>query len=443
MKIAMYKVLLMFVGMLISWQVYSQQASDTIPGTFTLEQCISYTLKNGAVVQQAQIDASIAERDVRIGLSSWLPQVSAQYAAVHNIRRQTSVFGDQVITIGTKYNSNILFQATQTLYSNDVFLASRAARYTRMQAAQNTESSKIDAVVEVSKAFYDILFTREQLRILNENILRQEKQYKDAYSRYESGLVDKTDYQRASISLANTRSSRKRTYESTHAKFAYLKQLMGIAPEKELTLQYDSATLMSEGILIDTTQTPSYVSRIEYKQLQTQMQLLHLNTNYYKLGFLPTLSAYINYNPLFFNNSLPDLYNRAYPTSALGIQASIPLFTGTKRLQNVKRARLQEDRLEVQMENTQRAIYTEYQTALANYKSDYNEWQVLKQNAEIAQEVYNTIKLQYDEGIKAYVDLIVAETDLQTAQLNYYNALFQVLSSKLDYEKALGIINVN
>jgi outer membrane protein TolC len=200
---------------------------------------------------------------------------------------------------------------------------------------------------------------------------------------------------------------------------------------------------MNEGLLIDTTQTPSYVSRVEYKQLQTQMQLLHLNTNYYKIGFLPTLSAYINYNPLFFNNSLSELYNKAYPTSAVGVQATIPIFTGTKRIQNVKRAQLREERLQVQMEDTQRTIYTEYQTALANYKSDYNEWQVLRQNAVIAEEVYNTIKLQYDEGIKAYVDLVVAETDLQTAQLNYYNALFQVLSSKLDYEKALGIINVN
>ncbi|SKC86131.1 Outer membrane protein TolC [Ohtaekwangia koreensis] len=443
MKMAKYRVLSILMWSLLTIQVYGQNSSDTIPGTFTLEQCIAYALQNTPSVRQAQLDESIAERDVRIGLSSWLPQISAQYAAAHNIRRQSTVFGDQVITVGTKYTSNILMQANQTLYSNDVLLASRAAKYSRLQAEQNTTSFKIEAVVETSKAFYDILFTKEQLRILDENIVRQEKQYKDAFNRYQAGLTDKTDYQRASISLANTKSSKKRTLESTHAKLAYIKQLMGLPPEKDVTLSYDSATLMNEGLLIDTTQTPSYVSRVEYKQLQTQMQLLHLNTNYYKIGFLPTLSAYINYNPLFFNNSLSELYNKAYPTSAVGVQATIPIFTGTKRIQNVKRAQLREERLQVQMEDTQRAIYTEYQTALANYKSDYNEWQVLRQNAVIAEEVYNTIKLQYDEGIKAYVDLIVAETDLQTAQLNYYNALFQVLSSKLDYEKALGIINVN
>ena len=66
----------------------------------------------------------------------------------------------------------------------------------------------------------------------------------------------------------------------------------------------------------------------------------------------------------------------------------------------------------------------------------------LEQNARTAQEVYDIIKLQYDEGIKAYVDLVVAETDLKTAQLNYFNALFRVLSSKLDVEQALGTVPV-
>jgi outer membrane protein TolC len=59
----------------------------------------------------------------------------------------------------------------------------------------------------------------------------------------------------------------------------------------------------------------------------------------------------------------------------------------------------------------------------------------------MAEEVYTIIKLQYDEGIKAYVELVVAETDLQTAQINHINAFYQVLEAKLDLEKALGTIN--
>lgn len=48
------------------------------------------------------------------------------------------------------------------------------------------------------------------------------------------------------------------------------------------------------------------------------------------------------------------------------------------------------------------------------------------------------VNLQYREGIKTYLDVIVAQTTLRTAQLNYYSALFQVLSSKIDLLRAQG-----
>ncbi len=142
----------------------------------------------------------------------------------------------------------------------------------------------------------------------------------------------------------------------------------------------------------------------------------------------------------FFAPEFADLYSRSFPTSAVGLRVAIPLFQGGKRIQEVKLAQLQEDRAEVGLRNFEKQLNTEYETALANYEASYFDWQTLQSNQQLAEEVYNTIKMQYDEGVKAYVDLIVAETELRTAQLNNYNALFNVLSSKLDLMRALGQI---
>ena len=60
----------------------------------------------------------------------------------------------------------------------------------------------------------------------------------------------------------------------------------------------------------------------------------------------------------------------------------------------------------------------------------------------MAREVYNIVKLQYSEGVKAYLDVIVAESDLQTSEINYLNAMFHLLESKIDLEQALGEIQV-
>jgi len=80
--------------------------------------------------------------------------------------------------------------------------------------------------------------------------------------------------------------------------------------------------------------------------------------------------------------------------------------------------------------------------ALAGYKSNYASYQLIRQNVDLAKDVYKIVSLQYREGIKTYLDVIVAQSDLRTAELNYYNALFQLLSSKIDLQKALGTLTV-
>ncbi|WP_299702694.1 TolC family protein [uncultured Pontibacter sp.] len=443
MKLTTYfKALL--IGCLLAPGALSAQDESGVAATdsLTLEQVVGFALENRAAIEQARIDEAIGDREIKASLSGWFPQISANFGGTYNIRRPQQPIGGEIITFGQNYNSSIALQATQNIFDNNLFLASRASRSRKLMLDQQVTDTRINTVVEVSKAFYNVLLTQEQLRILDQNIVRQEKQYNDARSRYEVGLVDKTDYQRAAITLGNIRADRKRVQESIKGSMAYLKQLMGYPVEQELNLTYNY-THMEQEVQVDTTELMTYERRIEVQQLQTQRELLKLNTAFNRWSFLPTISAFANYNFLYFNNEFENLYNRHYPNSAVGLQVALPIFQGGRRIQNLKIAQLQEDRLDSQIEDTRRAINTEYQTALANYKGDFTEWRTVQQNLEMAEEVYDIIKLQYDEGVKAYVDLIVAETELRSTQLNYYNALYNVLSSKLDLQRAQGNIDIN
>ena len=162
-----------------------------------------------------------------------------------------------------------------------------------------------------------------------------------------------------------------------------------------------------------------------------------------KWGFLPSIGAFGNYNVNFLNNQFSDLYNKGYPNSLIGLNLTIPIFQGTRRLQNLRKARLQVDRADLDIVNLHTQINTEYEQALSNYKSSYFDLQTLKQNVDLSRDVYNVVFLQYREGIKTYLDVIVAQSDLRTSELNYNNALFTLLSSKIDLQRALGSLSVN
>lgn len=424
--------------------VFAQTSTDTTALTLTLRQSIDFALKAQPVLKQAYIDEEINERDIRIGLSAWLPQVTSSNSVQHYFQRPTGAAtgvgtgGGQNLAIAHNV-STLGVQASQTLYNNDVVLASKASKFSREYYKQNSESNKIDLASDVSKAFYDVLLSQRQLDIIRQDIVRLRRSLKDATVRYNAGVVDKTDYKQATIALNNGLASLKATQEAIKSKTAYLKQVMGYSPDKRLLLSYDSASLQTQAV-IDTNEIINYSNRIEYRLLETTKNLQNLNVSYYKWGFLPSLSAVGAYNLGYFNDSFSKMYNQSYPTSYAGLSLTIPIFTGTKRLQNLAKARLQVQRTDLSIENTRNAINTEYVQALASYKSNYTNWQLLSDNVVLARDVYKVVDLQYREGIKVYLDVIVAQSDLRTAELNYYNALFQLLSSKIDLQRALGTL---
>ena len=69
-------------------------------------------------------------------------------------------------------------------------------------------------------------------------------------------------------------------------------------------------------------------------------------------------------------------------------------------------------------------------------------WKLMKENVTRAKNVYRIVSLQYKEGIVAYLNMIVAESNLIASEIGYTNALFQLLSSKIDVEKAMGVIPI-
>ncbi|EHQ30254.1 TolC family protein [Mucilaginibacter paludis] len=442
MKKSFYQILAIISSCFLSTSLFAQVKSDTSSlSTVSLQQCIGFALRNQPVTRQASLDEQINERNIGIALADWLPQVSATGNAQHYFQMPVTYFNNNFVTSGAQNSSTLSLQANQVIYNSTVALAARTSKYSREYYKENTLSSQINVVSDVSKAFYDVLLSQKQLSIINEDIIRLQRSLKDAYAQYQGGIVDKIDYKQATIALNNELSSRKQSEEAIHSKIAYLKQIMGFAPEKPMQLAYDSTQLERE-TLIDTNQVLDVNNRIEYKLLSTQKTLQNLNVDYYKWNFLPSVSAFGNYNLAYFNPHLQDLYTRSFPNSLVGLNFSIPIFQGTKRLQNLSKAKLQVERADLDLINTRNVISTQYTQALAGYKSNYNEYKILKQNVELAKDVYNVVSLQYREGIKTYLNVINAQSDLRTSELNYYNALFNVLSTKIDLQKSLGTLSI-
>ncbi|MBS1729814.1 MAG: TolC family protein [Bacteroidetes bacterium] len=419
--------------------IAQQQKNDSTLSNATLENCISYAMVHNPELQNAHINENITESIIKGKLADWYPQINFSYNLQHNFQLPTSNFNGNYTRAGTYNTSGLNLGVTQNIFSKDVLLASRSADDVRLSSSENTKSQRINLAVSVSKAFYNLLLNKQQLAVIEQDIIRINQSYKDAYYQYQAGIVDKTDYQRASIALNNAIAQKKSSEAALVSNDASLKALMGYPHLENLDLQYDTSKIENE-IYLDTLQNVNYRNRIEIQQLETQKKLQQYNLQYYKWSYLPDISAFGSYNLNFLNDDFSKLYSNHFPNSYAGITLSLPIFQGGKRVQQIKEAEFQVNLVDNHIRNQENIIQSEYQDALATYKSNLYFFYSLKENLLLANSVYDVIRLQYRLGVKAYLDVITAESDLREAQINYYNALYQLLSSKVDVEKSLGNI---
>lgn len=435
---------------LIKPDLHAQNHQNVLSDSATVDDCIRYAMHNQPLVRQLKIDEGIANQDIKIALADWLPQINSSANYQHYLKQPVSLFTNFLDPTGPKipipngvlYNSGVQFSASQTIFNNDVYLAGKSARDYRQRSEQTTRGAMIDLVVSISKAYYDVKLSVEQLNIIGEEINRLNVSLKDAYALYQNGATDMIDYKRATISLKNATSQKKNAEEAIVAKMSYLKQLIGYPNDKPLNLSSRSEPVEKIAI-IDTLQSVNAYNRIEYQLLQTNLKLQKSRLNYYRLGYAPTLSAFVNYNIAYQSDAMSELFKESYPNSAFGLSLNFPIFQGTKRIHNIRKAKLEYERLSLDTINVRNEINTQYTGAMSEYRSNLTEYRNTLDNIDIAQSVYNTVKLQYNQGIKNYLEVIVSETDLMLARINNVNALFMLMFSKIDVERAAGNIPVD
>ena len=432
---------LILSALLLGWlQGIGQAVPDSLPKQLDLEQAIAFSLKNQPLLQQSVLDEKITGANIRNRLADWYPQVNFNYNLQHNFVVQTNIIGGNPVKLGVDNVSALQFTLSQTLFIRDVLLARRTRADVVQQSLQTTTQRKIDVVVAVSKAYYDVLATTQQVKVADENIRRIERSLQDAKFQYAAGVADKTDFKRATIALNNAKASKTANVEILKAKQEYLKSLMGYPVEAPIDLKYDSVAL-EQSITAPADENPELNNRIEFQLLSTQIKLQEANLKYNKWAYLPNVSLNGAYNLNYLNNEFSKLYNVNYPASFAAITLGFPIFQGGKRKSAIDAAEWQLERTKLDLLSLKNSVNAAYSQAIATYKSTYTNYLALKENLDLAREVYDVIQLQYRNGIKTYLEVINAETDLRTATINYYTALYNVLASKVDVQKELGQFN--
>jgi outer membrane protein TolC len=164
------------------------------------------------------------------------------------------------------------------------------------------------------------------------------------------------------------------------------------------------------------------------------------NVKRYQLSKIPTLtfSANVNRNAqrtsfTFFKNEEP-----WYTSSFISFNLSIPIFDGGLKNANIRTAKLNLVKLNNSLDQMKSAIDNGVVQSRINMKSAILTMDTQKKNIQLAEQVYNSTKLKYEQGLGSNQEISTAQADLVTAQNNYYSSLYDAIIAKIDYLTAAG-----
>ena len=424
------------------------QQKDTT-ASFSLQEAINYAQKHQVSILNAQIDEEIAKNTVKKTIGIGLPQVSANASFQDFLKVPTSLlpgdfFGEPgtfvPVKFGVKYNSVIGLEASQLLFDGSYLVGLKASRTYKELSVKNTGRSKIETTVAVTKAYYAVLVSNEQLALIDANLDRLKKTLNDTEQMFKNGFVEKIDVDRLSVLLNNLTTERENVIRLLALNVNLLKFQMGMTVGSMLTLKdkIDDVKIDQVQVLADGQ---SFNKRIEYSLLQTQKKLNELDIKRYKSVFLPSLAACGSTSANFQNDKFAKLYDNRFPTTLIGLKLSIPLVSGGQKLYDLRNAKLESLKTDNNLTNLENAIELEVSQAQTTYLNGQKSLENQKRNMELAKEVLRVTKIKYEQGVGSSLEVTTAETALKEAQNNYITALYDMLINKVNLDKALGNIN--
>lgn len=431
---------------------YAQQAASTTtpPYNFTVQDCVNYAYGHQDSVINAGLDVKSAEYNVKETIGRGLPQISGQAGFQDYLKIPTTLLPGEFfgqpgtfipVKFGVKYQSNIGANLSQIIFDPD-YLVGLQARTTYKQLYERSYTrSKIETNVNVTKAYYQVLVSNEQIRLLDANLKQLKQQLDETTAQNKQGMAEKIDVDRLTVQYNNLVTNRENTIRLLGLNYQLLKFQMGMPIGDELLLKDKLEDIKLDDNVADVgADTTFYRNRIEYGLLETQKKLNEYDVKRKKGQFLPKLTANANYTSSYQDNGFSNLYKMNFPSSYIGLTLNIPIFTGFQHVNQLKQSQINVLKAENNLITLKNALSLEASKAKITYINGLRSLNSQKQNQQLAEEVLRVSKIKYQQGVGSSIEVTQAQTALDDADNKYIQGLYDAMVSKVDLDKAYGRI---
>lgn len=445
MKTLIYKIVLSFLAFLSTHVLTAQTTYMSIKDA---KELVKMNNKKLAIQKLEELRHKEVTNELRGKL---LPNVVFNGMVSHYFDRQViflpgsfagTVNPVQDIGVGGLNTLNTSVTLQQPLIAKNIKLQQDVAKVEEKIQSETTQELKSHLLYQVTKEYYGIQLMKSQLQLQAKSLIRNQKALADAKSLFAEGRVLKVDTLRSYIVVENLKSSISYLNNNIEVAKSQFKKLVGLdsAVPIELTDHLVVEDENEKFIVLEEKIKSGVDDRCDVK-----LQVLAIEKEEQKLSgvkgnYLPQVSLIGQYQ---IQTQADDVKvgQFTFPkTSFVGLQVSLPIFSGGSITAQARQSKIKIEQEKLNLEDLKDNVNLELSTIVSNWKNAKAQLDIQKKTVEAAEMNYTISKNRYLNNLSSMLEVNDADLALNTAQLNYLIAVYELKVLTVAYEKALGLL---
>lgn len=429
------------------------KTSEHIKNSLTLKEAIQTALKNNFTLLKSKQDIETNFYSVKVSNSSRLPQLSAniQYNAID---KRTNNF-----RIGTPTNStNSYLELSQVIFNDQINAAVEIEKLALNSSRKQFEQEKLNILYYTASTYVNILQLKAQLNIQKSNYNLLKESLDIAKLNYKVGSGGLQDVYRLESSVSNSLSEIANVQSEVKNQEIYLNTLLNLPVDD--SYNYESLNDISNYFILSDSFNKNFMYGSDKSQKIENFLIQGAISNSNSLAsldntikakerelssnkrerFLPKISAKGKYSKDNIitpwgensNNKFSDEYWQA------AVIATLPIISGGEIYYNSKKIESEIKSLEYTKENSKNNLAKEILQAYTNLLSNYVQKYSTSTSANVAKKNLNIVRNLYSEGTITVTDLLSAQNNALSQELNNVIQNFNLINSALKLENLYG-----
>lgn len=446
--------------------------------TVTLEEAVELSLRQSRPLEEARLGLVEAEGRVREAWSAVYPSVTANANYTRNLDvpgqflpakffDPSAPDGEQVLVrFGADNSWNGQLQLEQPLFRASAFIGVGAAGRYRSLQSEVVRGRAQEVVTATRQAYYDALLAKESARLTAESVRRVRQSLEETRAMNRAGLTGDYDVLRLEVELANLEPALRRAEDAVRASRRALAVRLAVedlGPVEVVgslaAIRLDDAAPADSGSLaplagfgvgspetrpVEEVLALARTGRSDLRQLRLTEELRTAELRAERSEYLPQVSLFATWsyagqadgslNPFAFGDA------RSTTSPQVGLQVSMPVFSGFGRPARVAQKRASVAQTETQLRQLQAQVENEVETLLDAVREAAERAGAQLHAQAQAQRGYEIASAQYREGLGSRLELTDAELALRQSEFNYAQAVYDYLTARARLDQAVGAV---